>query len=227
MEKGFINIPLWVLNSNYYRYVLSDTDKNILHYLWANVSIGNSEYYKNGLLVTNIKEQTLIRKSGETYHTLIRHLKRLDSLGVIVKVRSKVKHNRYFMGLRTANDDRAYLLHHLIIEHGENLDKNILNQISECKEKWHSPKIKDISPYRIDINYKDFVVNNIDNPRHLIYGRIGSGKTLFETLFNRNDMYNKPLPRMADLSGIEGIKKIPQRAQKDPQKGSKQSLTYI
>ncbi len=99
--------------------------------------------------------------------------------------------------------------------------------MSECEEKWHSPKIKDISPYRIDINYKDFVVNNIDNPRHLVYSKIDSGKTLFETLFNRSDIYNKPLPRIADIPGIEGIKKIPQRAQKDPLKGSKGSLTYI
>jgi len=227
MDKGFLSIPLWVLNSNYYRYVLSDTDKNILHYLWANVSIGNSEYYREGLLITNIKEQTLIRKSGETYHTLIRHLKKLDSLGIAIKVRSKVKHNRYFMGFRTADDGRAYLLHHLISEHGENLDKNVLNQMSECKEKWHSPKIKDISPYRIDINYRNFITEYIDIPNYLVHGMMENGRTLFNELFNRTDVYRKPLPRIADIPIIEGIKKIPQRAQKDPQKGSKQSLTYI
>ena len=227
MDKGFLSIPLWVLNSSYYRYVLSDTDKNILHYLWANVSIGNSEYYREGLLVTNIKEQTLLRKSGETYHTLIRHLKRLDYLGVIIKVRSRVKHNRYFMGFRTSNDDRAYLLHHLISEHNENLENNILNQFVDCKEKWHSPRIKDVSPYRVDITHKNFITEYIDLPNYLVHGTIKNGKTLFNTLFNRTDVYKKPLPKIADISNMKGIKKIPQRAQKDPLKGSKKALTYI
>jgi len=227
MDKGFLNIPLWVLNSNYYRYILSDTDKNILHYLWANVSIGSSEYYKEGLLVTNIKERTLMRKTGETYHTLVRHLKRLDSLGVAIKVRSKVKHNRYFMGFRTKDEGRVYLLHHLIHEHNDNLEKNISNQVVECKEKWHSPQIKDISPYRIDVNYRNFITDYMDLPNKLVFNMMSNGKTLFETLFNRNDVYKKPLPRIADITGIEGIKKIPQRAQKDPQKGSKKALTYI
>ncbi len=192
-NNGFLKIPLFVLNSFYYRYVLSDTDKNILHYLWANVSIGSSKYYKNGLLVANIKEQTLIEKSGETYSTLIRHLKRLDYLGAAIKIRSKVKHNRYFVGFRTAENERLYLLYHLITEYNLNLERNISNQMDEFEKRWSSPQIKDISAYRIEGSYKKIIIDYTDRPGELLNKKVKDNKTLVELLFGYKNIYKKPL----------------------------------
>lgn len=196
---GFLKIPTAAMSSNYYRYILNNTDKNILQYLWNNVSIGSSKYYKNGLLVTNIKEQTLLEKTGETYPTLLRHLKRLDSLGVILKKRHKVKHNRYLVGFRSKGNERLYLLYHLIEEYEEILERNIANQTDEFNKKWQTPSIKDVSSYRLDGDYRKFILAYFDRPKELINKRVKDGKTIFEILFKRQDVYRPPLPRLRKL----------------------------
>jgi hypothetical protein len=202
---GFLKVPIAVMDSNYYKYILNDTDKNILQHLWSNVSIGSSKYYQNGLLVANIKEQTLLEKTGETYPTLLRRLKRLDSLGVIIKKRHKVKHNRYLVGFRAKENERLYLLYHLINEYEEILKRNVANQMDEFTKKWQTPSIKDVSSFKMDGNYRKFIMAYFDRPVELINKRVKDGKTIFEILFNRKDVYRHPLPRLRELD-FEGSK---------------------
>lgn len=199
-NRGFLKLDNALTDSYYYRYVLDDTDKNLLQCLWKNVSIGSSKYFNNGLLVANIKEKTLLEKSGLSYPTLLRHIKRLDSLGVIIKKRRKVKHNRYLVGFRTQGNERLYLLEHLIKEYDNFLERTITSQIKKFEKKWQTPSIKDVSAFAIDSNYKDYVVDHLDNPKELTHKRFANGKTIFEVLFNRTDIYRPPLPKLRDLS---------------------------
>jgi len=85
-----------VLNSAYWRFVLSNNAKIVLPVLWRN-AILDKKYFTNGVLWANIKDSTLLEKiGGMSLATLRRTIKELDDLGVIVKVDKKISLKKYF-----------------------------------------------------------------------------------------------------------------------------------
>jgi hypothetical protein len=57
----------------------------------------------------------------------------------------------------------------------------------------------------MDGNYRKFIMAYFDRPVELINKRVKDGKTIFEILFNRKDVYRHPLPRLRELD-FEGSK---------------------
>lgn len=188
-DKRFLRLSGNMLNSCYYKWALTSDDKVILHALWGSFLTKGTEPYSKGLLIANIKQKTIQNKIGDiTRSTCIRSLQKLDKLGAIVKLKNRAKNNRYLIGFRTEGNDNLYLLYHLIDKHNETITNDIENQKRDSTKRWESPKIKDVNAYRLNNKIRDFIINNIEEPK-LFTERIENNKTLFEILFNRNDYY--------------------------------------
>lgn len=201
-DNGYNKFPQVLTRSYYWRYILSTNDKIVLMALWDS-AILDKYFYENGILIANIKQNTLlVHKIGNmSYPTMRRSLKHLHDIGAIVKLNKKFRNNRYFLGFRHKNgQDRIYLLYHLLLRFETPVSENIENQLTELKSDsnvndiWTIPKIEDIRAYCLKSDYKHFIIDNIDNPRDLVYKRILNGDTLFYTLFTNTNFYRKPLP---------------------------------
>ena len=181
-----------ISQTNYYRWVLSSNDKIVFQTLCSMVLTRNSEHYKNGMLVVNAKLESISWKSGIPYGTVKDSMKRLDYLGVILKLKKCTKNNRYLIGFRNSNDGRLYLINHLSNKYSDILDKRISNQKSDLKKK--QLPIIEKSDYRLDSTYRDHILEHFESPNELLNERI-EGKTMSELLFGRAKIYRKPLPR--------------------------------
>lgn len=178
-DKKFLRLSGNMLNSYYYRYVLTSNDKIILQALWGRFLNKGTESYSKGLLIVNIKQKTLREKIGSiTRSTCNRALQKLDKLGAIIKIESKMKNNRYLIGFRTEGNDNLYLLYHLIDKYEQLITKK-LNELQG---------IKDISSYCLDSIVRDFIVGNL-NELGLFTKKIENNQTLFKILFDRNDYH--------------------------------------
>jgi hypothetical protein len=188
-----------LFGTDYYKWVLSSNDKVAFYALCQMILTRNSDHYNNGLLVVNAKMETISYKSGIPYGTLKDSMKQLDYLGVILKLKKCAKNNRYLIGFRTSNDERLYLINHLISKYSDILEKRISKQKSDMKSK-QSPVIEK-SDYRLDSTYRDHILEYFENPNELLNERI-SGKTMSELLFGRAKIYRKPLPRNVVLGAM-------------------------
>lgn len=189
-DKKFLRLSGNMLNSYYYRHVLTGDDRVVLQTLWISFLNKGTEPYSRGLLIANIKQKTLQNKIGNiSYFALKQSLQKLHDLGVIIKIRQKVKHNRYFLGFRTEGDDNLYLLYHLINKYEQMVAENIENQRYELKEKkWKDPIIKDINPYCLNSTTKEFIIKHVD--AHTLFTiKNEDNKTIYEILFNKNDYH--------------------------------------
>jgi len=188
-DKKFLRLSGNMLNSHYYRYVLTGDDRAALQTLWISFLNKGTEPYSRGLLIANIKQKTLREKFGNiTYSTCNRSLQKLDKLGAIVKVENKAKNNRYLIGFRTEGNDNLYMIFHLINKYNHLVAKKIEEQQNKIENRWKDPKLEDVNFCCLDSVIRDFIVRNVDEPR-LFTERIGNNQTLFEILFNRNDYY--------------------------------------
>jgi len=201
-NNGYNKLPHKLTRSYYWKYVLSTNDKVLLPALWDSVLI-DDYFYASGLLVANIRHDTImINKIGSMSHATIRRsLNHLNNIGAIVKINgAKFRNNKYFLGFRRKNgQDRIYLMYHLLMRFEEMVKENIDNQLSSILSKeytniWTAPKITNYNPYCLRVDYRKFILNNIDNHNVLLYGRVSDKGSLFCTLFNCKDMYQKPLP---------------------------------
>jgi len=192
-DKSFLRLSGKLLNTSYYRWVLTNNDKIILQTLWKSFLVNGTNSYAKGLLIVNIKQQTLMEKIGNiTPSTCTRSLKKLERLGIIIKVKNNARNNKYLIGFRSEGNDNLYLLYYLVHRYNELVKKEIDEQRDTIKKQWGIPKIKDINLYCLDGALKNFIIMNIDKP-NLFVEKIKNNKTLFEILFNRNDYYNKGL----------------------------------
>ena len=189
VSDKFLRLSGNMLDSYYYRYVLTGDDRVVLHTLWVSFLNKGTTSYSKGLLIANIKQKTLQDKIGNiSYFALKQSLQKLHNVGVIIKIRQKVKHNRYFLGFRTEGNDAFYLLYHLIDKYEQMVAENIENQRYELKEKWKDPIIKDINPYCLNSTTKEFIMKHVD-AHTLLTIKDGDGKTIYEILFDRNDCH--------------------------------------
>jgi len=195
-----------MIKSYYWRYVLSTEDKVVLQTLWDSIIIDKT-FYNNGLLIANIKLETLMDKIGSiSYSKLRRSLDNLNNIGAIIKLHKKFRNSRYFLGFRYRNGhDRIYLLYHLLMQFERSAERHITNLYNKMelnaqnsgdpKKVWLMPKIHKNDAYCIEEDYRIFIMDNIGNINELKHRRILDNKTLFELLFNCSYIYEKPLSR--------------------------------
>ncbi|KKN04863.1 hypothetical protein LCGC14_1093180 [marine sediment metagenome] len=200
---GFLVLPDELTKSNYYKWILRPADRDTIHALWRKVLNKGTKHYENGILITNIKIKTLAIEAGLRYSTVKDSLARLDDLGVIIKLERKSRNNRYFVGFRTVDNQRLYLIDHLIQMYKEFLDRSIESQLKDSQESKHTPMIKDLTSYQIESDYREFIIDHCDNFNELMNKRLNKtphpNKTIFELLFNRKDIYRKNLPQKTIL----------------------------
>jgi len=188
-DKKFLRLSGNMLNSYYYKYVLTSDDKIVLQTLLGSFLNKGTEPYSKGLLIVNIKQKTLREKIGNiTQTTCNRSLQRLNTLGIIIKLKNKAKNNRYLIGFRTEGDDNVCLIYHLINKYEQMVVECIENQRDKIKDRWKDPKIEDINSYCLNSITRNFIMRNIDESK-LFLEQNENNKTLFEILFARNDYY--------------------------------------
>jgi hypothetical protein len=160
--------------------------------------ITNSTYepYNEGLLVVNAKRETILKKLG--YQIKLSKLRqilyKLEELGLIVIIHKHNSNDEYFLGFRCSDGQhRAYLLYAMLLRYEDLLKENIENQFKKNKK----PSIKDINPYCLDQDLKDFMKDNFNEYTVLMRRQILGEKTLFNVLYKSADIYRKPLPKLA------------------------------
>jgi hypothetical protein len=179
-------------NTYYYRYILDACDREILRVLSKKILYKGSQTYENGLLIANIKIKTLCLETGIKYDRAKECLKKLDRLGVAIKTAKRSRNHRYFLGFRTKNDERKYLYEYLVDKYEKFVKDYVDDQIKEFEKiRWQIPEIEDKSPYKIDLDYKHFIVDFIDNPKILLNRPIKDGKNLAVLLFGADEIYRK------------------------------------
>jgi len=203
-KGGYTRFSHAMNKSYYWRYVLSTEDKIVLPTLLESIIIDKT-FYNNGLLIANIKHESLLDKIGSmSYSKLRRSLDHLDSTGAIVRLHKKFRNSRYFLGFRHKNgNDRIYLLYYLLMQFEEIVEDHVNNlaakielnaqKSDKLKDVWKIPKISNNGAYCIKEDYKTFIVDNIRNVNEIKHKRLLDNKTLFELLFNCRYMYEKPL----------------------------------
>jgi len=196
---NFLRLPRDMLDSYYYRYVLNSNDKIILLALFSSFLNKGTDPYSKGLVIVNMKQESLRKKIGSiTYTTCRKSLQKLCRLGVIIKLKRKYKNNKYLIGFRVENNNNPlFLIYHLIVKYEQMVAENIENQRNGMKERWEGPVMKDINPYCINGLTRDFIIKHVDD-NNLFDRQNKEGKTLFEVLFDRNDYYRF---KFSDLIG--------------------------
>lgn len=194
---GYLPLPNELTGSNYYRWILRSADRDTIHALWRKVLNKGTKHYEHGILINNIKIKTLAIEAGLRYSTAKDSLSRLDNLGVIIRLEKKSRNNRFFVGFRTADNQRLYLIDHLIEIYEEFLDRAVEAQLKASKGTKNTPVIKDLTSYQLDSDYREFILDHCDNMGELVNKRLNKiphpNKTIFELLFSRTDIYRKKL----------------------------------
>lgn len=187
---NFLRLPRDMTDSYYYRYVLNSNDKAVLSVLFSSFLNKGTEPYSKGLIIINMKQESLRKKIGSiTYTTCRKSLEKLCRLGIIIKLKRKYKNDKYLIGFRVENNSNPlFLIYHLVDKYEQMVAENIENQRNGMEKLWEGPVIKDTNPYCINSLIRDFIIKHIGN-NDLFDRRNQEGKTLFEVLFNRNDYY--------------------------------------
>ena len=194
--------------SLYFMNVLPMVTQNVWHMLVRN-TLTKCEQFSNGLIIANIKQDTLLAKFGNSISrsTLCRSLAYLDEIGAIVVCgKNKFENNKYILGFRGRGEhDRFYLLDHLIMEYEPTLKQiqenyHIKYGYSKHKEDFRMPPITDTIPYRMNEAYKQILKDNVNRPDYLLQNIVKDGKNVFQLLFRRNDFFKLPLQRTKETS---------------------------
>jgi len=175
-------------DSYYYKYVLNPYDRETFRALTRKTLTKTNKYYSNGMLVVNAKIRTLSLASGISYSKTKKCLNKLDELGLIVKGPKKSKNDRFFLGFRGKGDEKYYLAWYLAEEHKSLLESVIEKKLDKSK---NIPKIKEIDPYCLNINYKHFIFDHFDNPAVLVNRQLKNNKNIAELLFGIDNIFRQ------------------------------------
>jgi hypothetical protein len=146
-------------------------------------------------LIANLKHETILEKLGYQIGItrLKKILKRLEDLGLVIIVHRKYSNSLYIVGLRHVDgQNRSYFIYGMVMKFEDAICENIENQIKKGKK----PKIRDINPYCMDQDLKDFIKLNYEMPYVITEKLMDNGKTFYNTVFNSEEVYRKPLPRV-------------------------------
>lgn len=193
-SDGFFKITHELGHSYYFTWVLNSYDRDVFRALVDMALTRNSEYYDEGIIITNASVRRICLKIGTSHGTVVRSLKKLNKLGMIITFKyGNNRNSSYLIGFRTNNNDRVYLLEYLVKQY-DNLVKNSLeNILFQSKSRNSIPKLKDSYAWCVEKEYRDFITKNASNPTAIKYGRLVNGKKIYEALFNRDDDYQRPL----------------------------------
>jgi len=201
-EGYTFGLPDSVLNSAYWRFVISNNAKVLLPVLYRS-ALNDRKYAVNGVLIANIKNKTLIeRVGGMSWNTLRRTIDELDALGIIVKLDKSFRNNKYFLGFVDKNKTRYYLLYHLILKYEESVKEYIEDRLDDFIEKRQKPIIVDPSAFRLKKDYRTFIKDFSNNPRKMVSKKIKDGNTFVEVLFQRKNFF-EPKLISSDLRVLE------------------------
>jgi DNA-binding Lrp family transcriptional regulator len=210
--EPFFKLTHYLGHSYYYTWVLNSYDRDIFRILVDSALVKKSDYYDEGIIITNASIRHLSFKVGMARSTVIRSLNKLNKLGMIITFKyGSNRNSSYLLGFRTDINDRVYLLEHLVAQYDETISNAIDNAMDLLKTKKSIPKLKDPYIWCLKKEYRDFILNNIHNPAALKHTRISGDKKIYETLFKRNDEYRKPLSEgkiRRALLGRSGIEQI-------------------
>lgn len=182
-------LPDLVLGSAYWRFVLSNNAKVLLPVIYR-CALNDRNYAANGVLLSNIKNKTLIeRVGGMSLSTLCRTIDELDALGIIVKLEKNLRNNRYFLGFIDKKKTRYYLLYHLILKHENAVKEYMDDRLDEFVENRQKPRVIDPSAFRLKKEYRMFIRDFGNKPRKMVNKKIKDGNTLIEVLFQRKNFF--------------------------------------
>jgi len=188
---NYIKLPYSISRSYFYRFVLNAHDKIILQTLFSLI-LCDKKYYSNGLLIINAKCKTIALTAGESYRTTKRSLTKLSKLGVIIRLNRARYSSKYFLGFRTVDNDRMYLINYHIREYDKWIMRIIDSQLDMNGNDTKMPKL-DYSSFILDINLINFVQTNITHIHKLVNHKIKDGHTLYEMLVGKDIARKKPL----------------------------------
>ena len=173
-----------MFRSDYFKNVLSITDRYLFMTLIDNVLTSKNGHYKNGFLLINAKHDTLSERSNIPVATLRRSLYRLDKLGVIVTIKQKGCNNKHLLGFRAKNSDWLLFIHYLVNTYDTVVKNVIENNETITKEDTYKY-------FSIPGNVTEYIKNNFD--KEDFFSNVGgNNKTICETLFHRRDYYSEP-----------------------------------
>lgn len=192
---NFFRLPHFIGHSSYFRWVLNSIDRDVFRVLCDMALTRGSIYYDEGIVIVNASLNSIARKAGLSYSTTKRSLNKLDLLGVAIAFKYSANRNiSYFIGFRTDNNDRRYLVEHLIARHGEAIT-NAVDGFFSAKKKSQRNSVPKFDDYRllcIAGKYRKLINENISDPKDLKFARIDN-KNLYEALFGEKNEYQKPL----------------------------------
>lgn len=184
--------------SYYYCFVLSAVDKVVYRTLLRSVLSQKCIAYNNGILINNIREDSLARKVGQlSLSTTKRSLERLADMGLIIKVsRNNRRNNQYIVGFRHPDGcKRLYFLNYLSAKFDDLIAENVENQNTSC------PEI-DIRSYCLKEEWKNFIRKNLNKPHTLFGTHLENRLTIMELMFGFREYYEKPLEKLDSLSNL-------------------------
>jgi len=232
-SKRFQVLPGLLVESYYWRYMLTPIDREVLTTLWNGVATGQKSY-ANGLLIANIKQETIAERIGSVSRaTVKRSLKKLDALGAIIKLPNKYNGElkkfancKYFLGFRYGEGNlRTYLFYHLLIKYENIVKEEIEDQ--KCLTKSIDstlPKIEigNFKYFSLSKNHRKFILDNIKEYKYLLHKRFDDEKTIYQTLFKDDNMFT---PAIKAVSKIREDLTLPM-GQNDPHERVKMTHTY-
>jgi len=193
----FFKLPFYRLpiRSYYCRYLLPPDHRAVYEVIIDNVITVNSRHYDGGLLIANLKRETILEKVGYqiSLSRLKKILKRLENLGLVIIIHRNYSNSLYIVGLRHSDgQNRSYFIYGMVMKFEDLICENIENQIAQGKR----PVISDINPYCMNYELKDFIKCNYEMPYIITEKLMDNGKTFYNTVFRSENGYRKPLPKL-------------------------------
>ena len=153
-DKKHLRMSGTMLNSRYYNYVLTSADRDVHTALWNRVLAPNSDYYKRGQLVVNIKQETISGITGLSRSTVRRSVGRLNALGTIVTLKQYQSNNKYIMGFRTKGNEWLLFIYSRISKHEPFITEQVEDQLLEGEHA----VIKNPGVYKMNRQHREFIV---------------------------------------------------------------------
>lgn len=192
---NFFRLTHSVGHSNYFRWILNSVDRDIFRILCDTALTKFSNYYDEGFVVVNASINTIAYKAGLPYSTTKRSLNKLNSLGIALSFKYGANRNiSYLIGFRTVDNERRYLLEHLINCYEESIINAVKTFFSRQKKSQRNsvPKLENEYLWCLKIDYRKLIMENISDPVDLKHARIND-KGLYEALFNAKNEYQKSI----------------------------------
>lgn len=189
ISGNFIRLSKIILNSYCYTWALTPTDKVVFQCLWNTAIFKNNGYYEKGIIISNIKEKTIAKKSGVSVPTVQRSLKKLDYIGVIIKLKKLSRHNKYILGFKLSGNNILYLLYYVVLNCEHLIKKEIDSWFMLNPDTRKVPKIKLVEKYILPNHVRNIVMDASQN-RSIFMNRDKDNEIILSYLFEQKKLKN-------------------------------------